>query len=69
MPNKDGTPLPPMPPSDDEFWDGEKFSTEIKQTEHKHKFVKINPTEIRCECGAGYSGSNIDIILKLFDKR
>lgn len=61
--------LPPLPPSNDEFWDGEKYSTELKQSEHKCKFKKISSTEIRCECGRGFTGNNIDMLLKLFDKR
>jgi hypothetical protein len=63
------TNLPPLPPSNDEFWDGEKFSVEIKTTEHKHKFIKTSPTEIKCNCGVAYSGSNIDTLLNLFDNR
>lgn len=59
------TNLPPLPPSNDEFWEGEKFSAELKPTEHKHKYSKVSPTEIRCSCGSGYSGSNIDTLLKL----
>lgn len=57
--------LPPLPPSNDPFWDGEKFSTEVVKTDHKHKFTKVSPTEIRCGCGVGHSGSNIDTLLKL----
>lgn len=61
--------LPPLPPSNDEFWDGEKYSTELKQDNHKCKFVKINSNEIRCSCGRGFIGPNIDTLLNLFDKR
>lgn len=57
--------LPPLPPSNDEFWDGEKYSVEVKPSDHKHKFVKVSLNEIRCSCGAGYSGSNIDTLLNL----
>jgi len=66
MPKSDGTPLDPLP---NEAFDGEKYITELKPSDHKHKFVKISSNEIRCSCGAGYSGSNIDTLLKLFDNR
>lgn len=61
--------LPPLPPSKDEFWDGEKYSVELKEDGHKCKFKKISSTEIRCDCGRGYTGNNIDMLLNLFDKR
>lgn len=57
--------LPPLPPSNDEFWKGEKFSVELKPNEHKHKYFKVSPTEIKCNCGGGFSGANIDQLLKL----
>ena len=61
--------LPPLPPSNDEFWDGEKYSVELKPSEHKCKFIKVSPNEIRCNCGKCYVGPNIDTLLSLFDKR
>ena len=62
MPRSDGTPLDPLPP---DAFDGVKYTVELKPFDHKHKFVKINPSEIRCSCGAGHTGSNIDTLLKL----
>lgn len=62
MPKSDGSPLDPI---QDESFDGEKYQVELKPSDHKCKFVKISPNEIRCPCGKGYSGSNIDTLLKL----
>ena len=59
------TNLPPLPPSNDEFWEGEKFSTEIKEVRCKHKESKIINGELRCPCGACWSGANLDQLLKL----
>lgn len=69
MPDKDGNLLPPLPPSSDPFWDGEKYSQEIKSSDHKCHFIKVSPTEIRCQCGKGYAGTNIDYLLAAFDNR
>ena len=66
MPKSDGSPLDPI---QDESFDGEKFSVELKPSNHKCKFKKITTTEIRCDCGRGYTGNNIDLLLKLFDNR
>lgn len=66
MPKSDGSPLDPIPT---EAFDGEKYSVELKKNDHVHKFTKINPSEIRCDCGVGYQGNNIDMLLELFDKR
>jgi len=66
MPKSDGSPLDPLP---NEAFDGEKYSVELKPNDHKHKYVKMSPTEIRCNCGSGFTGSNIDTLLKLFDNR
>jgi hypothetical protein len=66
MPRSDGSPLDPIP---EESFDGLKYTTELKKSDHKCKFIKISSNEIRCNCGKGYSGNNIDMLLKLFDKR
>jgi len=66
MPNKDGSPLDPIV---DSAFDGAKYTTELKKSDHTHKFKKINPNEIRCDCGCGYFGNNIDMLLELFDNR
>jgi len=66
MPRSDGSPLDPI---SDESFDGEKYQVELKPNDHKCKFVKINPSEIRCQCGKGYTGSNIDTLLNAFDNR
>ena len=62
--------LPPLPPSDNEFWDGEKNKTELKEDTHKCEFVKVSPTEIKCKiCSKGYTGNNIDTLLKLLNNK
>jgi hypothetical protein len=66
MPKSDGSPLDPIEP---EAFDGNKYSIQLEPTDHKHVFTKISSNEIRCNCGVGFSGSNIDTLLKLFDKR
>jgi len=66
MPKSDGSPLDPLP---NETFDGEKYSVELKPSEHKHKYIKISPSEIRCNCGSGFNGSNIDTLLRFFDNR
>jgi hypothetical protein len=66
MPKSDGSPLDPIAP---ETFDGAKYTTELKPSDHKCKFIKISSNEIRCVCGRGFVGNNIDTLLKLFDKR
>ena len=66
MPDINGETLPDIIP---EAFDGAKYSIRLEPTDHKCKFEKINSNEIRCGCGKGYLGSNIDTLLNLFDKR
>jgi len=66
MPKSDGTKLDPIP--NDKF-DGAKYTTELKKSDHVCHFKKISANEIRCDCGKGYTGNNIDFLLELFDKR
>lgn len=66
MPKSDGSPLDPIP---DESFDGAKYSIKLEPSDHKHKFTKINSNEVRCGCGVGFVGNNIDTLLKLFDNR
>lgn len=59
--------LPPIP---EETFDGEKYSIELKTTKCSHKQMKlINPREIRCSCGIGYTGMNVQELLKLFTEQ
>lgn len=57
--------LPPLPPSNDEFWDGEKYSAEITHVRCTHKDAKIINGELRCQCGSAWSGPNIQVLQKL----
>ena len=56
MPDKE--PLPPLP---DEVFDGSKESKELKFEKCKHDMNFISPTEIRCKCGVGYTGTSREI--------
>lgn len=59
MPDKDGNILPPLL---DEVFDGEKEKTEVNFNKCSHKDIKlISPTELRCSCGVGYTGTSKDI--------
>jgi len=66
MPKSDGSPLDPLP---DSAFDGEKYLVEIKPSDHKCKFKRISSNEIRCECGKGYFGPRIDLLIEAFDNR
>jgi len=61
--------LPPLPK---ETFDGEHFESPIprdtplpKRCSHKGKVTLISSTELRCQCGTGYMGSNIQELYKL----
>jgi hypothetical protein len=65
MPDSNGQPLPPLP---EEAFDGHKEEAAIHKTEPlpktcNHKDVQIiSGTEIRCGCGAGWTGASIMMI-------
>lgn len=55
--------LPPLP---DEAFDGQRFEAPIHKTKplpkrctHKGKATLVSSTELKCECGSGWSGPNI----------
>lgn len=66
MPDEQGKTLPPLP---DEAFDGHKEEAPIHKTEPlkqtcSHKQIRIiSDSEVRCGCGAGFTGPNI---LKLY---
>jgi len=56
--------LPPI-----EF-DGEKFSTELKNKRCEHKNVVLNGNKIFCkDCGAEWAGPNIKALWEAFNER
>lgn len=54
--------LPPLPP---EAFDGVKEKTELTFTKCPHKKVSVVNGELRCACGAAWSGPNIAELYKL----
>lgn len=57
------TKLPPLP---EEAFDGEKEKIELKFNKCSHKQIKIVNNELHCDCGAGYTGPNIEHLYTLF---
>jgi hypothetical protein len=48
------TSLNELPPSADEFWDGERYTRDMsKRVEHEHVFEYESAREIKCKCGFG----------------
>lgn len=68
----DKQPLPPLPK---EVYDGEHYEAPIPKDQKmpkkcNHKGVKlISAIELRCECGSGWSGPNIQQLYELFRKQ
>lgn len=64
----------PLPPIPKEAFDGEKAQAAIpkdKPMEKRctHKQVKLlSSTELKCECGSGWSGPNIVQLYKLLSQ-
>lgn len=56
---------PKLPPLPDEAFDGEKHTTEIQIPKCPHKQVKIENNELRCTCGAAWTGTGIHELYKL----
>lgn len=53
--------LPPIP---DEAFDGEKFSTQVSFPKCNHAKAKFINSELRCPCGAAWSGPNLHDLYK-----
>jgi len=66
MPKSSGEQLDPLL---DSAYDGAKYSIQLEPLTHKCQFTKIASNEIRCSCGKGYTGTNIDTLLGAFDNR
>lgn len=63
MPDQKGNPLPPLTKND---LDGESEKVDLAFPRHSHKPVYIGDNTIKCPCGAGWSGPNIEALLKAF---
>ena len=68
MPDANNKPLPPL--EEEAFEHGDKYSTELVENKCSHKGVKrVSSLEIRCSCGAAWSGVGIDQLLKAFQNQ
>lgn len=63
MPDTNGKLLPPL---DKEAFDGESEKIELKFPKHSHQPTFIGNSTIKCDCGAGWSGPQIEKLLKAF---
>ena len=69
MPQRNGEPLPPI---EDESFDGDKQSAEIKFPRCKHEFTFISPSEVRCKkCSVGYTDTpkNLIELINLYNRQ
>mgnify|MGYP007100082228 CR=1 FL=1 len=58
-----------LPPLLDEAFDGEKHTIEIKETRCSHVVNLVSSIEAKCvKCGVGWTGNNINEIVKFFNK-
>ena len=58
-----------LPPLLDEAFDGEKYTTELKNKKCSHKNVKLMGNVIYCKCGAQWQGPNIQSLWQAFQNR
>ena len=58
--------LPPLPSKLDEDYEAVKETVELNFKKCSHKEASIINNELRCKCGAAWSGSNLDHLQKLF---
>ena len=59
-----------LPPIDEEQFDGEKYSVELKNKKCPHKDVILSGNVIYCKaCGAEWSGLNIGALWQAFKER
>lgn len=57
MPDSQGNTLPPLP---DNVFDGEKYSTEVKQEACKHNLI-LDGEKLSCKkCRVGWSGRGVE---------
>lgn len=57
-----------LPPLADEAFDGDKQKTEVSFTRCKHDKVSFVNGELRCPCGASWSGADIHKLYTLLHK-
>lgn len=56
----------PLPPIEDNEFDGDKFSVELKDKKCPHKDIQLIDNVIRCKCGACWSGPQIGRLYEAF---
>ncbi len=56
---------PKLPPLPTDAFDGDKQNTEIKFQRCKHKNATFTGSEIRCSCGAAWTGPDLHKLYKL----
>lgn len=58
--------LPPIDFSEDvEKYEAKTFTQTLNFTKCKHKQIKYENGELRCDCGVAYSGSRLDELYRL----
>ena len=55
-----------LPPLSEEAFDGQNYKTELRFNKCSHKDVQIVGNELRCKCGAGWSGPQINKLYEAF---
>ena len=55
-----------LPPLTDNDFDGERYTTELKNKKCPHKDVKLMGNVIYCKCGAQWAGPNIEALWQAF---
>lgn len=58
--------LPPLPNDLDKEYEAVKETVELKFPKCKHKEVRVLDSELRCKCGAGWKGPNMNTLYELF---
>lgn len=58
-----------LPPLTKDSFDGEKYEAPIpketplpKKCDHRAKVTLISSTQLKCQCGSGWSGQNIHLL-------
>lgn len=60
------TKLPPLPSKLDQEYEAVKETVELNFRKCTHKDAKIIDNELKCVCGAAWSGANLDHLQRLF---
>lgn len=62
---KSKEPLPPLP---DDAFDGERQSTTVNFQKCTHSKIYFQNGELKCPCGVGFRGPNLNELYKLLHK-